>query len=222
MKVILNEDVPNLGEEGDICDVADGYGRNYLLPKSLAVPHTKQNLALFEHRREAIEKRKEEKRQAARSLKERLEAEPLVIQRPAGETGKLFGSVSSASVVEDLEKKGISIERKRIDLPQSSLKMIGNYPVRVKLYDNETAQMQLTIEGLDKEGNVIELKVAQRKREEQEAARAAAEAETAATEATEETAAAETEAEAEASGAADGAEVPADASDQDKAAVEES
>ncbi len=178
MKVILNEDVINLGEEGDICDVANGYGRNYLVPKSLAVPYTKQNLALFDHRRDAIEKRKEEKRNAARSLKEQLEAEPLIIQRPAGETGKLFGSVSNATLVEELEKKGISLERKRVDLPQHNLKMIGNYPVRVKLYDNEVAQLQLTIEGLDKDGKVIELQEAKRKREEQEAAAKAAEAET--------------------------------------------
>ena len=174
MKIILNEDVPNLGEEGDICDVADGYGRNYLIPKSLAVPHTKASLAMFEHRREAIEQRKQEKREAARGLKERLEAEPLVLQRPAGETGKLFGSVTNASVVEELEKLGIVVERKRIDLPEHNLKMIGNYNIRVKLYDYETANLKLTIQGLDKDGNIIELKEAQKKREEQAAAEAEA------------------------------------------------
>ena len=69
MKVILNQDVHNLGEEGDVKDVAPGYARNYLIPQNLAVPHTKGNLALFEHRRAAIEKRKEEKRKEALSAK---------------------------------------------------------------------------------------------------------------------------------------------------------
>jgi large subunit ribosomal protein L9 len=174
MKIILNEDVPNLGEEGDICDVADGYGRNYLLPKSLAVSHTKANLAMFELRRDAIEKRKQEKRDAVKGLKERLEAEPIVIQRPAGETGKLFGSVTNASIVDELEKHGIAVERKRVDLPEHSLKMIGNYSVRIKLYDNEVANLKLTIEGLDKDGNRIEPKEAKKKQEEEAAAAEAA------------------------------------------------
>jgi len=77
MKVILNQDVIGLGEEGDIKDVADGYARNFLLPKKLAVPHTKQFLVALEHKRSSIEKRKEEKRLEASSLKERLEAEGL-------------------------------------------------------------------------------------------------------------------------------------------------
>lgn len=216
MKVILNEDVPNLGEEGDICDVADGYGRNYLLPKSLAVPHTKANLVMFEHRRDAIEKRKQEKREAARGLKERLEAEPLVIQRPAGDTGKLFGSVTSANVVEEFEKKGITIERKRIDLPEHNLKMIGNYPARVRLYDNEEAQIKIVIEGLDKDGNVIGLKEAEKKREEQAAEEAAA------AEAAEESASEEAPAEDEpAEGEAVASEPAEEAEEQEEEKTEE-
>ncbi len=220
MKIILNEDVPNLGEEGDICDVADGYGRNYLLPKSLAVSHTKANLAMFELRRDAIEKRKQEKRDAAKGLKERLEAEPIVIQRPAGETGKLFGSVTNASIVDELEKHGIAVERKRVDLPEHSLKMIGNYSVRIKLYDNEVANLKLTIEGLDKDGNSIEPKEAKKKQEE-EAAAAEAAAEAAAGEEAADEAIAESTAEPAEAGDAETGETAAEADVPEQEAAEE-
>ncbi len=95
MKVILNQDVVGLGEEGDIKEVASGYARNYLLPRKLAVLHSKENLANLERRRTAIETRKQEKRVEAQSLKERLEAEEVRIVAPAGENGKLFGSVNN-------------------------------------------------------------------------------------------------------------------------------
>jgi large subunit ribosomal protein L9 len=149
MKVILNADVENLGEEGDICDVKDGYGRNYLLPKQLALPYNKPTLALFEQKRDAIEKRKEEKREAAQSLKERIEEEPLVIRRPAGETGKLFGSVTAATLVEELEKRGLQIEKKRIELHQHNIKMVGNYSAKIKLYNEESANLTFSVESAD-------------------------------------------------------------------------
>lgn len=146
MKVILVQDVENLGEEGDVQEVADGYGRNYLIPKQFAVPYTKANEAMLESRRSVIEQRKEDKRKAALGLKQRLEEEELVIRRPAGDSGKLFGSVTSATVAEELERRGINVERKRIELPEKNIKMIGNYPVKVKLYDNESAEVKIKIQ----------------------------------------------------------------------------
>ena len=92
MKIILNQDVVNLGEEGDVCVVKDGYARNYLLPTGAAVIYNKANAALFASRAEAIEKRKVAKRAEAASLKEKLDAITLEIVVPAGESGKLFGS----------------------------------------------------------------------------------------------------------------------------------
>ena len=147
MKIILIQDVPNLGEEGDICEVANGYGRNYLLPKKFAVLFSKQNNAIIESRREAIEKRKEDKRVAAQGLKERLESEEISITMPAGESGKLFGSVTNATIAEYLEKKGIEVERKRIEVPSHNIKLTGNYEVKVKLYDQQTAIVKLEIKG---------------------------------------------------------------------------
>ena len=149
MKIILNEDVYNLGEEGDVCEVANGYARNYLLPQGLAVAFNRQNASIFEHKKEAIEKRKEEKRKAALDLKERLEGLSLAIKMPAGETGKLFGSVNNAVIADALEKEGVNIERKKIDVPSSSMKMIGKYTVLIKLYSGETAKIEVVISSTD-------------------------------------------------------------------------
>ena len=145
MKVILNRDVPNLGEEGDICDVAPGYARNYLLPKGLVMQHNARNLALIGERREQIEKRKEDKRQEAMGLKERLESHPVVVTMRAGANGKLFGSVTNATIAEHLAKDGIDVERKKIDIPDNTIKSLGNYKVTVRLYGDEEASVTVTV-----------------------------------------------------------------------------
>jgi large subunit ribosomal protein L9 len=145
MKIILNKDVVNLGEEGDVREVAPGYGRNYLIPKGLAVAYSKSNVAVFEGRRKAIEKRKDEKRQQAAGMKERIDALTLTIQVTAGETGRLFGSVNSATIMEELGKQGFDVERKRIEVPEHAIKQVGNYNVRVKLYGNEVATLKVQV-----------------------------------------------------------------------------
>jgi large subunit ribosomal protein L9 len=153
MKVILNQDVIGLGEEGDIKDVADGYARNFLLPKKLVVPHTKEFLAALEHKRVSIEKRKEEKRLEAAGLKERLEAEEIRFSVPAGENGKLFGSVNNTNVAVELEKKGFQIEKKRIEIPEHAIRSIGTYKIRIRLYDKEEATIKLVVEGTAQPGS---------------------------------------------------------------------
>ncbi len=146
MKVILNQDVVNLGEEGDICTVADGYGRNYLIPQKLAVPYTRQYIAIFEQRKEQIEKRKEEKRQAALSLKEKIEAlESIEIKMPAGEGDKLFGSVTNAMIADALLAAGIEVERKKIELMGQVIKLLGTYSIKIKLYNNEAASLKVVV-----------------------------------------------------------------------------
>ncbi len=147
MKIILYQDVVGLGEEGDIKDVANGYARNFLLPKKLAVRHTKENLAVLAHRMAAIEKRKEDKRKEALGLKERLETEEITFSMPAGENGKLFGSVSNTMVAQELEKRGYQIEKKRIEIPDHTIRAVGNYKVHIKLYDKEEATVKLIVEG---------------------------------------------------------------------------
>ena len=128
MKVILNVDVNHLGEEGDVKNVANGYARNYLLPRNLAVPYNEATVAIFEAR-------KEQKRKDSASLKEKLEALNLELVMPAAANGKLFGAVTSNVVMEALAKQGFEIERKRIEIAGSSIKQVGNYHVNVKLYE---------------------------------------------------------------------------------------
>lgn len=145
MKIILKEDVYNLGEEGDIRVVKPGYGRNFLIPQGLAVPFTKGNAKMFEQRRDAIEKRKGEKRTAAMGLKERIETLELKIPMPAGDTGKLFGSVTNATIADALAREGIHVERKKIDLVEHAVKMIGKHKARVKLYESNVAELQFIV-----------------------------------------------------------------------------
>jgi len=149
MKIILTTDVLNLGEEGDIKVVADGYARNYLIPNKFAVLCNKANLTVLEQRKRTIEKIKEEKRKAALSLKEKIMAEVLTIKMPTGEKGKLFGSVNNATVVEELAKRGISIERKKVEVPGHTIKVIGSYTVEIKLYGHESAKLKLVVESTE-------------------------------------------------------------------------
>jgi len=147
MKVILNTDIKTLGEEGDIKNVADGYFRNFLRPRRLAVPHNAATVAFFESRKAEIEARKEQKRRDSASLKEKLEALHLEITMPAGRNGKLFGAVSAQVISDLLAKNGFEIERKRIEIPGVSIKSVGNYHFSVKLYEAQTAQMIVSVKG---------------------------------------------------------------------------
>ncbi|MFC2282145.1 MAG: 50S ribosomal protein L9 [Treponema socranskii subsp. buccale] len=147
MKVILNTDIKTLGEEGDVKNVADGYFRNFLRPRRLAVPYNAETVAFFESRKAEIEARKEQKRRDSASLKEKLEALHLEITMPAGRNGKLFGAVSAQVVSELLAKHGFEIERKRIEIPGVSIKSVGNYHFNVKLYESQTAQMIVSVKG---------------------------------------------------------------------------
>ena len=138
MKVILNEDVKYLGEEGDVKNVANGYARNFLLPRGLVVPYNDATVAIFEARKADIEARKEVKRQNARSLKEKLESASFEIVMPAGNNGKLYGAVTTTVIADLLEKQGFEIEKKRIDIPGLAIKSVGNYHTTIKLYESQT------------------------------------------------------------------------------------
>ena len=146
MKVILNEDVKHLGEEGDIKDVAKGYARNYLFPRNLAVPCNSFTLAHFESRKEEIEQRKAVKRQNAAGLKEQLENLTLTIVMPAGPNGKLYGAVTNQTISDELQKLGFEIERKRIELPGLTFKSVGHYNATLKLYEAAVAVLPIVVE----------------------------------------------------------------------------
>ncbi len=152
MKVILNQDIPNLGEEGDIKDVAPGYARNFLMPRKLVMRYDEASLAMLETRREEISQRKEEKRKAALSLKERLESDELQVHMPAGANGRLYGSVTAAKIADELEKIGVSVERKRIDILENTIKATGPTTVKVGLYGGEVASLRVNVVGQDVQG----------------------------------------------------------------------
>ena len=145
MKIILNNDVVHLGEEGDVVTVKDGYARNYLLPTGAAVIYNKANAAMFKQRAEQLAKRKAEKRAASASLKERLDNVSISLVVTAGESGKLFGSVTSQMVQEALLKEGFEIEKKKLDVPTHAIKMTGTYHIVAHLYENDKANITLNV-----------------------------------------------------------------------------
>ncbi|MBQ3696865.1 MAG: 50S ribosomal protein L9 [Spirochaetales bacterium] len=195
MKIILNQDVPNLGEEGDVCVVKDGYARNYLLPTGAAVLYNNENLSIFKSRAAAIEKRKIAKREASASLKEQLDSVTLKLVVSASETGRLFGSVTSLMIQEELAKLGYNIERKRIEVATHTIKQVGMYSARIHLYENASSVIKLDV-----------VSEAEQKAAERAAAKAAKEAEEAAAKAAKEA--------AEAAAAAEAAEAQAPAEEE--------
>jgi large subunit ribosomal protein L9 len=147
MKVFLNKDHSPLGEEGDVKDVAKGYARNYLFPRGIALPYSPQTVKMFEARKDQIEEKKAQKRHDALGLKEKLESLELTLAMPAGANGRLYGSVTSQTVADELAKQGFQIERKRIDLAGTGIKTVGKFKAVIKLYENSYAEIQITIAG---------------------------------------------------------------------------
>lgn len=154
MKVILNADVKHLGEEGDVKVVANGYARNYLFPRNLALPFNDLTVAYFESRKAEIEAKKEAKRKDAASLKEKLTSANIVIPMPAGANGKLYGAVTSHTIADALKNAGFEIERKKIDVPGLTIKSVGKYVVTVRLY--ESAVAEVTVEVVSQDGKTAE------------------------------------------------------------------
>lgn len=150
MKIILLKDVDNLGEEGQVKTVADGYGRNYLIPRGFATIFSKAGLTLIEQRASKIEARKEEKRKAALGLKDQLQGVNLVVAMPAGDNGKLFGAVTNSVVAEKLqETAGITIDRRHISIHGNAIKLVGTYEVKIRVMDHEYATVKLEVKPLE-------------------------------------------------------------------------
>jgi len=151
MKIILYKDVPNLGEEGDIKVVADGYARNYLVPGKFAVKYTKSTEIELAQKQQAIARRKKEKSMDAADLKARVAALTMELAVAAGEKGKLFGSVTSSAIVDYLQSQGIEIERKKVELPEGGIKIIGSHTVKIRLYGGEEAVLKVNVSALGDE-----------------------------------------------------------------------
>jgi large subunit ribosomal protein L9 len=144
MEVILRDHVEHLGRRGEIVKVADGYARNYLLPRKLALPATDANRKWVERERKLAEVRDAEERGAAEAIATRLNALELQITRRVGENDQLYGSVTNADIAELLVSKGFEIDRRKILLPDP-IKALGNNTVPVKLHRDVTAQLKVTV-----------------------------------------------------------------------------
>lgn len=144
MKIILKEDVPNLGKAGQIISVKDGYARNFLLPRGLALVADEKNMKLLEYQKRKIEEEAKKKRQDAESVAQRLSEIQLTIKAKAGEDQKLFGSITSKDIAEALEKEGFSIDKKQINILEP-IKRLGEYDVEVKLQSNINAIVKVNI-----------------------------------------------------------------------------
>jgi large subunit ribosomal protein L9 len=144
MEVILKEDVANLGHRGDVVKVADGYGRNFLLPRKLALQATQANKAVIEQMKAAAARRSATEKAQAQELVGKLETVALSFTRKSGENGHLFGSVTSADVASELESKGFSVDRRKIQLSEP-LKSVGEYTVAVKLHREVTAHIKVQV-----------------------------------------------------------------------------
>ena len=144
MDVILREHVDNLGKRGEIVKVADGYARNYLLPRKLALPATDANRKWVERERKIAEAREGEEREAAEALAERLVALDLQVARKVGDNDAMYGSVTNNDIADLLKQKGFDIDRRKIMLPDA-IRTIGETHVPVKLHRDVTAQLKLTV-----------------------------------------------------------------------------
>ncbi len=144
MKVILRDDIEKLGSVGDIIEVADGFGRNYLLPRNLAVRATKGNLRSIEEIRKQKQFRDNKKKKEADKIKDKLEKLSLTAEVQTGEDDKVFGSVTSATVATLIEEQGFQIDRRKI-LLDDPLKALGVYTIEIKLAKDVTAAVKLWV-----------------------------------------------------------------------------
>ncbi len=145
MEVILKEDVAKLGNRGDVVKVAEGYGRNYLLPRKLAIEATHGNKKVIEQMKAASVRRAVREKSDAEALSKQFEGVSLTFRRRAGEGDHLFGSVTSGDIAHELEGKGFNVDRRKITLDEP-LKNIGEFQVPIRLHRDVTTHVKVTVE----------------------------------------------------------------------------
>ena len=145
MEVILKEDVAKLGSRGDLVKVAEGYGRNYLLPRKLALEATPANRAVIEQMKAAAQRRSVRDKADAEGLAQQMQQLTLTFRRKVGEQEHLFGSVTSGDVAEALEAKGFSVDRRKVHL-EEPIKSLGEFSVAVRLHKEVTASVKVAVE----------------------------------------------------------------------------
>ena len=145
MEVILREYVDNLGQRGEIVKVADGYGRNYLLPRKLALPVTKGNKQHIERERHIVEAREAEDKSQAEAVASKLAVVEVVLVRRVGDTEQLYGSVTATDIANVLKDKGFKIDKRKLVLPEP-LKTLGEHTIRLRLHREVDVSLKVQID----------------------------------------------------------------------------
>ncbi|HEY4840909.1 MAG TPA: 50S ribosomal protein L9 [Terriglobales bacterium] len=145
MEVILKEDVPKLGNRGEVVKVAEGYGRNFLLPKKLAIQATEANKTVIEQMKAASVRRSAKEKTEAEALAKQFDGLEVKFTRKSSETDQLFGSVTAGDIAEALEKKSFHIDRRKIQLHEA-LKSVGEFAIPIKLHKDVTTHLKVVVE----------------------------------------------------------------------------
>jgi large subunit ribosomal protein L9 len=148
MKVILKQDIKGVGKKDEIINANDGYARNYLFPKNLAVPADKGNLTNLKSKKTSEEHRKELEKEAAKEMSKKIEGIMLKLPVKSGENGKVFGSITAKEIADNLEKQyNIKVDKKKIILAEP-IKILGTFNIEIKLYDGVIAKLKVNIIGV--------------------------------------------------------------------------
>jgi large subunit ribosomal protein L9 len=145
MEVILRETIDNLGRAGQVVKVANGYARNYLLPKKLAYVATAGNMKVIEAERQTLLRKEARQKDDAEKLQQTLDAVEITIRRKVGEQNALYGSVTNSDVADELEKKGFQIEKRKIHM-EDHIKSTGEFSIPIRLFKDVTAHIKLKVE----------------------------------------------------------------------------
>lgn len=146
MKVILKENVSSLGKAGQVVKVSDGYGRNFLIPKGLAIEASDKNIKVLDQEKKSVEKKAERQKEQAQQMQEQLQGMECVVYRKEGDQGKLFGSVMAKDIEKALAEQNVSVDKKNIVINEP-IKSIGTYPVKIKIYPGMTAEITVIVKG---------------------------------------------------------------------------
>ena len=144
MQIILLENIPSLGKAGDLVKVSDGYGRNYLIPQKKAILATEKSLKVIEHQKRQVQQRIEKAKKDAEKLGQRIEKLSCTFAKTVGESGKLFGSVTSMDIENYLKENGIEVDRKKISL-EEPIKNLGVFTVPIKLHPEVTTHLKVWV-----------------------------------------------------------------------------
>jgi large subunit ribosomal protein L9 len=144
MQVILLENIPSLGKAGDLVKVSDGYGRNYLVPKKKAILATEKSIKVLDHQRREVQQRIEKTRKDVDKIAQKIAELSCTFVKPVGESGKLFGSVTSMEIESYLKENGVEVDRKKIHL-EEPIKTLGMHTVAIKLSPELVAQLKVWV-----------------------------------------------------------------------------